>query len=88
MRHAPRALDGRTVRTELSSAITGRVEHDPIRAIAWMDGATPRDYAQLAPLVMDHAEANDSIARTLALLSELQGDAPDGALHLAGLPRR
>lgn len=129
MRHALRALDGRTVRTELSSAITARFDHDPVRAIAWMDGAAPRDYAELAPLVMDHAEANDAIARsivedaaghverfieavfaagaprcallgglaprmlpwlrarTLALLSEPQGDALDGALHLAGLRR-
>lgn len=126
MRHALRALDGRTVKTELSSAITERFDHDPVRAIAWMDGATPRDYAALAPLVMGHAEANDRIARsivedaanhierfieaifaagaprcalagglaprmlpwlrarTLALLTEPQGNALDGALRLAG----
>lgn len=65
MRHALRALDGRTVRTELSTAITERFEHDPVQAIAWMDGATPRDYAHLAPVVMDHAEANDAIARSI-----------------------
>ena len=65
MRHALRALDGRTVQTALSSAITERFDHDPVRAIAWMDGAAPRDYAQLAPLVMDHAETNDRIARSI-----------------------
>lgn len=65
MRHALRALDGRTVKTPLSSAITERFAHDPVRAIAWMDGATPGDYAALAPLVMDHAEANDAIARSI-----------------------
>ena len=65
MRHALRALDGRTVKTPLSAAITERFEHDPVRAIAWMDHATPRDYAQFAPLVMDHAEANDAIARSI-----------------------
>lgn len=65
MRHALRALDGRTVRTALSTAITERFAHDPVQAIAWMDGATPRDYAQLAPVVMDHAEANDAIARSI-----------------------
>lgn len=65
MRHALRALDGRTVRTALSTAIAERFDHDPVRAIAWMDGATPRDYAQLAPVVMDHAEANDAIARSI-----------------------
>lgn len=129
MRHALRALDGRTVRTPLSTAITERFAHEPVQAIAWMDSATPRDYAELAPLVMDYAEADDAIARsivenaaghierfietifaqgaprcalagglaprmlpwlrarTLRRLSDPLGDALDGALHLAGLPR-
>jgi len=65
MRHALRALDGRTVRTALSTAITERFEHDPVRAVAWMDAATPRDYAAFAPVVMEYAEANDAIARSI-----------------------
>lgn len=65
MRHALRALDGRTVKTPLSTAITARFDHDPVRAIAWMDEAAPRDYAAFAPLVMDYAEANDAIARSI-----------------------
>lgn len=65
MRHALRALDGRTVRTALSTAITARFDHDPVRAVAWMDEATPRDYAAFAPVVMDHAEADDPIARSI-----------------------
>lgn len=65
MRHALRAIDGRTLRTPLSSAITERFGHDPVQAVAWMDRATPRDYAALAPLVMEHAEADDPIARSI-----------------------
>lgn len=65
MRHALRALDGRTVRTPLSTAITQRFDHDPAAAVAWMDLATPRDYAALAPVVLDHAEADDPIARSI-----------------------
>jgi glucosamine kinase len=65
MRHALRALDGRTVRTALSTAITERFDHDPVRAVAWMDAATPRDYAAFAPVVMDHADADDAIARSI-----------------------
>lgn len=65
MRHALRAIDGRTVKTPLSAAITERFDHDPVRAIAWMDEAAPRDYAAFAPLVMDYAEANDAIARSI-----------------------
>jgi len=65
MRHALRALDGRTRKTPLSTAVTERFEHDTAKAVAWMDRATPRDYGALAPLVMDYAEANDSIARSI-----------------------
>lgn len=65
MRHALRALDGRTRPTPLSSAVTARFDHEIPRAVAWMDEATPRDYAALAPTVMDFAEANDAIARSI-----------------------
>ncbi|HWK35186.1 BadF/BadG/BcrA/BcrD ATPase family protein [Sphingomonas sp.] len=65
MRHALRALDGRTKPTPLSSAVTARFDHETVRAVAWMDEATPRDYAAFAPLVMDYAEANDAIARSI-----------------------
>ena len=65
MRHALRALDGRTKPTPLSSAVTARFGHETARAVAWMDQATPRDYANFAPLVMDYAEANDEIARSI-----------------------
>lgn len=65
MRHALRALDGRSRATPLSTAVTERFGHDTARAVAWMDQATPRDYGSFAPLVMDHAEADDAIARSI-----------------------
>lgn len=65
MRHALRALDGRTRKTPLSAAVTERFDHDTAQAIAWMDQATPRDYGTFAPLVMDYAEADDTIARSI-----------------------
>jgi glucosamine kinase len=65
MRHALRALDGRTKATPLSSAVTGRFDHTTSRIIAWMDSATPRDYAAFAPLVLDCAEAGDEIALSI-----------------------
>lgn len=73
MRHALRALDGRTKVTPLSTAVTDRFGHDTARAISWMDQATPRDYAAFAPLVMDYAEADDPIARSIV---------EDAALHI------
>ena len=65
MRHALRALDGRTKPTPLSAAITEQFNHDTARAVAWMDKAKPRDYAAFAPTVLDHAERNDEIARLI-----------------------
>ncbi|WP_390550973.1 BadF/BadG/BcrA/BcrD ATPase family protein [Qipengyuania sp. MTN3-11] len=62
MRHALRALDGRTKPTPLSSAVTKGFGHETPRAVAWMDAARPADYASFAPLVMDFAEAGDEIA--------------------------
>lgn len=65
MRHALRALDGRTEPTALSRAVTAQFEHDTRQAIAWMDKATPKEYAAFAPLVMDYAERDDPIARSI-----------------------
>ncbi len=65
MRHALRALDGRTRPTPLSAAVTARFDHDTGRAIEWMDEATPRDYAAFAPMIMDYAEQDDEIARSI-----------------------
>ncbi|RYY43692.1 MAG: ATPase [Sphingomonadales bacterium] len=65
MRHALRALDGRSEPTALSKALTADFAHDTAQAVAWMDVATPRDYAAFAPLVMDYAEAGDTIARSI-----------------------
>lgn len=65
MRHALRALDGRTKSTPLSSAVTARFDHDTASVVNWMDDATPTDYASLAPIVMDYAEADDAIARAI-----------------------
>lgn len=65
VRHALRALDGRSARTPLGNAVADLFAHQVPQAIAWMDRATPRDYAAIAPLVMDHAEAGDTIARSI-----------------------
>ena len=65
MRHALRALDGRTRPTPLSTAVTERFDHRIPRAIGWMNDATAADYASFAPLVMDHAEGDDPIARSI-----------------------
>lgn len=65
VRHALRALDGRTKTTPLSIAISERFDHDTSKAIAWMDQATPFEYGTFAPLILGFAEENDEIARSI-----------------------
>lgn len=62
LRHALRALDGRTRPTPLSRAITQQFDHAVPRVIAWMDDASPADYARFAPTVFDFADDDDEIA--------------------------
>ena len=65
IRHALRALDGRSKASPLSQAITQQFDHAIPRVIDWMDEAAPKDYASFAPLVMDYAENGDEIARSI-----------------------
>lgn len=73
IRHALRALDGRTRPSPLSQAVTQQFDHAIPRVIAWMDDATPGDYASFAPLVMDYAENGDDLALSIVR---------DAALHI------
>lgn len=73
IRHALRALDGRTRPTPLSRALTRQFQHAIPHVIAWMDDAAPGDYARFAPLVLDHAESGDEIALSIVR---------DAALHV------
>ena len=65
IRHALRALDGRTRPSPLSQAVTKQFDHAIPRVIAWMDDAAPGDYASFAPLVMDYADIGDEIALSI-----------------------
>lgn len=87
MRHALRALDGRTRKTALSAAIAEQFDHDTVKAIAWMDRASPADYAAFAPMVMAHAEANDVIARSIVEDAALHIERFIETLHERGAPR-
>jgi glucosamine kinase len=65
IRHALRALDGRTRPSALSEVITDQFDDSIPLAIAWMDQATPGQYAAFAPLVMDYADNGDEIALSI-----------------------
>ena len=67
VRHALRALDGRTQSTPLSDAVTGQFGDSTVAVIEWMETATPGDFASFAPLVISYAEEGDYIARSIVI---------------------
>lgn len=87
VRHALRAIDGRTKRTALSDAVSEQFEHKTVRAIAWMDKATPADYGNFAPLVMDYAEAGDEIALSILEDAVLHVERFISTIFAQGAPR-
>src|SRR6478609_7223101 len=56
------AFDGRANRTELSTAILERFDWDPAKIVCFASTATPADYAELAPLVLECASREDPLA--------------------------
>ena len=61
LRRALWAFDGRADRTELSTAILERFDWDPAKIVCFASTATPADYAELAPLVLEYASARRSV---------------------------
>ena len=62
LRRALWAFDGRADRTELSTAILERFDWDPAKIVCFASTATPADYAELAPLVLEYASRDDPLA--------------------------
>ncbi|QDQ26327.1 ATPase [Chitinimonas arctica] len=63
-RLAQRALDGRAETTPLARAVVAQLGGDITQAFRWLGQATQTSYAQLTPLVLEHA-ANDAAAATI-----------------------
>jgi glucosamine kinase len=59
------AFDGRAEKTALSTAILDRFGRDPAKIVRFASRATPALYAELAPLVLLYASAQDPLAVTL-----------------------
>jgi glucosamine kinase len=62
LRRALWAFDGRADRTGLSTAILERFDWDPAKIVCFASTATPADYAELAPLVLEYASREDPLA--------------------------
>ena len=75
IRRALLAHDGIEPTTPLTKAVMARFDDDTDAAVAWQRDAQPRDYAALAPLVIEHAAAGDGVAVAL-----MQGAADEATL--------
>lgn len=62
MRMTLRAFDGLLPQTALVEDISTRFDGERPKMLAWLDQATPRDFAALAPTVVRHADAHDEVA--------------------------
>ena len=88
------AIDGLRRPTPLTDAVLARYGQDPEQVVAWLDGARPRDYAVLAPLVVAHAASGDCLAEALmrqaaddlaTIAERLLGSGPSRLSLLGGL---
>jgi len=66
IRAALLAFDGLGEATEFTASVLARLGGDPPGALAWADGARPRDYAELAPETLRAAVQGDPVATAIA----------------------
>ena len=81
------AYDGRTQWTDLTKKILERFEGDPHAIVRWMGQARPRDFAVLAPLVIDYAARQDSVAIELLRGAAHHVDVIADRLAALGVPQ-
>jgi glucosamine kinase len=59
------AYDGRRAWTGLLKKVLERFDGDPHAIVRWMGASRPRDFAALAPLVLEYASRDDAVAHEL-----------------------
>lgn len=72
VRRALWARDGRIAPTPMTDAILEIFHRSTGEIVDWTSAARPADYAQFAPMVMDHAEAGDGVAEMMVQESALR----------------
>ena len=82
-----RSCDGRIAATNFTRSVMARFANDPFETVAWADSATATDYAEFAPLVMDHAESGDAIAREIVANAAREIDSLGRRLVARGVSR-
>lgn len=81
------AHDGRTAWTTLLRNMSQEFGSDPHAIVRWMGSARPRDFATLAPLVVEHASRGDAAGCELMRLAASHVDALAAGLAAHGARR-
>jgi glucosamine kinase len=81
------AFDGVASWTPFLTAVFDRLGSDPRRIVHWTGTARPRDFAALAPIVVEHAQVGDSEAVALIGRAAHHIDAIAGRLMHLGVRR-
>jgi glucosamine kinase len=72
-------FDGRAEQTKLSTLILDRFRQDPTKVVSFAAKATPAQYAEFAPLILEYASRHDD-----PLAVELVEEAADAAAGIIG----
>jgi glucosamine kinase len=81
------AYDGRGPWSGLLKKVLERFDGDPHAIVRWMGAARPRDFASLAPLVIEYAGRNDAVAHQLMREAAAQIDVVAQRLAAVGVPQ-
>jgi glucosamine kinase len=87
VRLALRADDGRVTPSPFLRDVMGRLGPDASTLVAWAEQATATEYASLAPLALDHAEAGDPAAAEIVTEAARHVDVIIHSLREFGAPR-
>lgn len=87
LRRVLTAVDGMTDWTAVLSTVFDRFGADPHRIVQWMGTARPQDFAALAPIVVEHAQSDDSEAVDLMQRAARHIDVIAARLVHLGVPR-
>jgi glucosamine kinase len=79
------AHDGRIAKTALLKEAFEQFHCDPHAIVRWAARASPRDFAALAPLVVEHGQGGDAVGTELMALAGLHVDALAARLVAMGV---
>lgn len=87
IRRALQAHDDILPQSEFTHAVMDRFDNNPDKAVIWAESAKPTDYGTFAPLVVEYARRNDSLAQRILWESAKEAGQIIHALQRKGADR-